>query len=323
MRFATVGLSVWMGLAAPAAGQVVVAVMGDSYSDEYGSFGSGLRNWVEILAANGQVSFGPFAHFPAEDPRGLGPGSFTYNFARGGENTKRLLHGHKEMKAQLPYFVAAVAAGKIQYAILEIGGNDLLGRAVNGQPAPGLFTATTPNEATLAEIDVVVDRIKRILNAATDGAKAPVKMILTTLPDLGSFPYVLWEVKGLTPAHRNNLRLHVQAFNQKIEALAAARDRPVLSLWDWWEDARLRGLTIGGKKIDVLARSPATVDPKKLNHFFLADGLHPTPIAQALIANSFLKVIKTYYGEKTVRLLSDGALLQLSGLEPSDAGSRD
>jgi lysophospholipase L1-like esterase len=304
-----------------AGGQITVGVMGDSYSDEYRTFGPGLKNWVEILAETAQVDFGPFAEFPSEDPRGLGAGSFTYNFARGGENTNRLLSGNKDFKPQFQYFIQAVQAGKLEYGILEIGGNDLLGGAINGEPMPGLFTATGPNEVTLKQIQGIVDRIERALKTIAESGESPVKMILTTLPDLGSVPYVLWETKGLTADHRKHLRLHVQAFNRKIESLAKKREFPVLSLWDWWEDARSNRLKIGHRTIDVMNRAPVTTDPAKLGHFFLADGIHPTPIAQALIANRFLEVIENHFGDHRVRVLDDRALLALSGLggKPADS----
>jgi hypothetical protein len=90
----------------------------------------------------------------------------------------------------------------------------------------------------------------------------------------------------------------------------------VVELWDLWETAKATPYTIHGIAIDPFSLGSGT--PQDLDTIFLSDGLHPTPIFQALWANEFIKAVNTTYGQ-SIPLLSEKEMVTLSLLDPQVA----
>lgn len=322
---AAVALALWLPASAAHAA-ILVGAMGDSYSDETAP-AFGIPNWVEVLVAGGRADFGPFASFPSGDPRHTGGfGSYTYNFAKGGATTTSAL-GSTQVAGSPPVLVqhyrsqpgspnaphiwpgvrGAGLSGAIQYASQEIGGNDLLGMINSGHLRGGLDAA---------RVDGVLGRFEQIAQIASAEFSSPLRMVLVTYPDLGSMP--IFGPSGLLPLatpERDSVRANADYFNQRVRALAAEHDWAVVELWDLWERLKSPGVSVHGIPIEPHALGVG--GPQDLHTAFLGDGLHPTPIFQALWANEFLRAVNDHYGE-SIPLLTSKELATLSLLDPQD-----
>jgi glycoprotein endo-alpha-1,2-mannosidase len=334
---------------------ITVGGMGDSLTDEVGIDNpsvAGLRGWLEILVAAGRADCGPIGYeFPHSDPRrGGGPdhASYTYNFAKGGTAAMTTLpyyYGflaagtpdylrpgyvigdpdsgsgkHSEVGSptypgEWGGFRAEAVAGHIEYGALTIGGIDFL-NAINY--AIPFNARATPDATSLAVLDSMAASVSEGLDVVTGGAGNNVKMVLGNLFDLGGTPYTA----SLPANERANIRAHVIEWNNRIAAIAAARNLPVLSWWDWWEDAANNGVTVCGTVIDVHGTSPFSAADLTILDSLTFEGVHPTPIGHALVANRFLDAVRTHYGAD-VDLLSDREMLIVSGLNPTPPPVQD
>lgn len=331
-------------IAATRAGAYTVSAgaMGDSYTDEYSQIdphGStkDMYNWVEILVQAGRVDFGPVGVFRRGDPRyGAGGTSHEYNFALGGATTSSFLgRGPDYLYSQTGSptqpeawggFRAYALAGVFDYGYEGIGGNDLIGGSF--ESTSGLFSGPGPLARGQADpvsapeawnlLRGVFERFWFGFDIATGGAGNAVRMVIGTVPDIAAMPFMN-VLKGLFPQPEEalgNIRANVGLLNDWLEAEAAARGVPVLDLWGLFEEARTSGVSVDGTPIDWSDPAPNTTDLTQLDHFFLSDGLHPTPIGQGLMANEFLRALQDGYGEANVALLTDRELLDVTGLRP-------
>ncbi len=303
----------------PACAVITVGAMGDSYSDEtMPAFG--IPTWNEILVAGGRANFGPFANFPSGDPRNTGGfGSYTYNFAKGGATTTSALgstqtfpvvihnwHSQPGSPDQTDLWPGIRGAGiseAIQFASQEIGGNDILSRISAGKLLAGL---------DIVEMNAILGRFEQILNIATVNYSSPLKMVLVTYPDLGSMPLFA----ALPEASKLSIRANMDYFNNSVRGWAAVKGMGVVELWNLWETAKATPYTIHGIPIDPFALGSGAA--QDLDTIFLSDGLHPTPIFQALWANEFIKAVNTTYGQ-SIPLLSEKEMVTLSLLDPQRA----
>lgn len=297
--------------------QVKVGAMGDSFSDEYSALGGGLRNWVDLLVVSGRADFGAFANFPSSDPRNTGgAGSYTYNYAKGGATTTSALGsttflptvnnnnsqtGSPNRPDIWPGIRGAGTSGAIQYASQEIGGNDILGEIIN-------------NNKLLIGLDVGVmntinNRFNQITSIATASYASPLDMVLVKYPDLGSMPLF----GGLPQFSKDSIRQNMQYFNANVDIQAASRGYAVVDLFALWDNIRNNGgVTIHGIHITPGSTGGGLQD---LRSAWISDGLHPTPIFQAMWANEFINALNTTYGE-SIPLLSSKEMVTLTGVDP-------
>jgi hypothetical protein len=286
--------------------------MGDSYTDETGPT-LGIPNWVELLVAGERADFGPLGSFPAGDPRAGSGLSYEYNFALGGARASSFAGCGTNQQTGCatggsPRFRAYATAGRLDYGVLEIGGNDFIQDGILGgrflvlpyglwRPGNELFSTIKSNYL-------------HGLDLATDNARAPVHMLLANLPDLGTFPLF----GSLPPAQRDVLRTWIIAWNNEVLLQATRRGYAVWDLWSAWEEFR----SSGGATIHGLLVSPGVWDgsggPQGMSAFFI-DGLHPTPIAHALLANRLLANLNAHYGT-AFPLLTPKEMVTLSLLDP-------
>jgi hypothetical protein len=316
-RFAAGALLSALIAANASAAPVHVGAMGDSYSDEYSSLGAGLTNWVDLLVLSGRADFGAFANFPSGDPRNTGgAGSYTYNFAKGGAtstsalgsttflptvNNNRSQPGSPNRPDLWPGIRGAGTSGAIEYASQGLGGNDMLDLIINQQRLLlGLDTS---------RMNPILSRVEQIANIATANYTSPLKMVMVQYPDLGSMPLFA----GLPQLGKDSIRLNMQYFNGSVGTFAAAHGMGTVDLFALWDDLRNNG----GTTIHGIHISPGTSAGglQDLRSVWLSDGLHPTPIFQAMWANEFIDVLNNHYGE-SITPLSPKEMVTLTGIDP-------
>ncbi|MCF0068874.1 hypothetical protein LZD49_00235 [Dyadobacter sp. CY261] len=78
-------------------------------------------------------------------------------------------------------------------------------------------------------------------------------------------------------------------YNQKIRDYAAKKDLAVVDLFDLYQRIHL-----GGYKTD----DGILIDGTAHGNFFSSDGIYPTPLGHAIIANEVIKAINQHYGAK-------------------------
>ncbi|MBI2825085.1 MAG: hypothetical protein HYX69_10405 [Planctomycetia bacterium] len=332
--------------------QVKVGAMGDSITDEWsnldptgGTFGystTGIRNWVEFAEGTGKLDFGTYTAFTlvsgtAEVRRaGVDRSSFSWNFARGGASTEANGLGAFNTFFSSSYtqnppvppgaptnFRTMAQAGTVQYGALILGGNDLLA-GIN------VFTyfrdAPSTDPGNAARLDAMRDNLRTGLLTATNNGAAPVKMVLGDLFDVGAA--LASAGASFTPTQRANIRDNVIAWNARVDALAQTlfpTPMPVVSLFDWWEQAAAGNTIVHGIPIQAHAAPTSAINPDKSvnltgwNDLTLPDGVHPAPIGAALLADRFIDAIRTGYGETGVTPYTSKQMVTLTGLDPQQA----
>lgn len=293
---------------------VAIGAMGDSISDETGPR-AGIPNWIEILVAGDRADFGPLrGDYAAGDPRRGSGQSFEYNFALGGARASSFVgcgNNHQTGCAfgGSPRFRSYAASGTLSYGVLELGGNDFIQGGILGLNFVLLPFPLYPQG--LSFFNTTRGSWNNGLDLATADGTAPVNMMLANLPDIGTFPFAGF----LQPAQRENLRTWIEAWNIHVAVEAYTRGSGVFDLWGLWEQFR----QAGGTTVHGIPVNPGAWDgqggTQGMRYFFLNDGLHPTPIGHALIANQFLTDLNAAYGTD-IPLLTPKEMVTLSLLDP-------
>jgi phospholipase/lecithinase/hemolysin len=281
-------------VAAAARPAVTVGALGDSYTDEYRFYPpdrSRARNWVEILAATRGLSFGPFTTASRGAPRGQG---FALNWALEGATSTDMV------RDQLPGLAAQVARGKVAYAWIFIGGDDLLyllRDVATGRIAP---------DQALASLTQVEARIEANFTTAVNTllAVSPrVRLVVATLPDVSLLPLVrVGEAVNLVPPVLvNAVSQVIQRYNTLIRTTAAGNPR-VASADLAAAAAQLVAGAAGGS-VRFGGTTIALDSPGDgFRHFFLADGIHIGTVGQGVIADAFVEAIDARFGARLAPL---------------------
>ena len=263
-----------------------VGALGDDTTDEYRFYPpdrSLARNWVEVLHATREVSFGPFSFKSRGEPRDQG---FAYNWARSGATSTEMVQD------QLPGLARQVADGQIRYASILIGTNDFL--QVLGGVQAGLIppTAALP---TLLKTEVQAGANVATAVSTLLAANPNVRLVVFTLPDVTLSP--LARLGANTPQAKLLLAATsqaIQAFNTSISALASANDQVAVadlaSATAQAASSPTGTISFGGQTINLLTPG------NDYHDFFLADGIHPGTVAQGTIADLFALAIDTKFG---------------------------
>jgi hypothetical protein len=119
---------------------------------------------------------------------------------------------------------------------------------------------------------------------------------------------------SFTTGELANVRANIQIYNGWVEAEASSRGVCLVDEWSLWENVRTNSVVIGGIRISP-EPAPDTTDLTQLDHYFLSDGIHPTPIAHAIYLNQVMAALSSCYGE-SMDPLADRQMLLISGLEP-------
>lgn len=263
-----------------------VGALGDSYTDEYRFYPpdrSVARNWVEILHATRQVSFGPFSLKGRGEPRDQG---FAYNWARSGATSSDMVRN------QLPGLARQVAEGKIRYASILIGGDDfllLLSGVQRGliPPAAALPDLLRTEAAAEANFATAVHTLL--------AANPNVRLVVFNLPDVTILPIA--RLGATTPQARALLAATSQAiqkYNASIAAVAATSDRIALvdlaGVTAQTASSPTGTISFGGRTISLVTPGDNYHD------FFLADGIHVGTVAQGIIADLFALAVDIKFG---------------------------
>lgn len=277
---------------------VGLAALGDSLSDEYsGEAYSYASNWVELLAASG-VNVGAWGSYG--EPRRDGYG---YDWARAGATSASLL-----AEGQATGVAGQAAAGAVNYAVLWVGPNDF------STAWEGIYWYDDPQRAWTSQqiADFTTGVVANIRSALDTLAASGVHVVLVNIGDLSTLPVA----RAYYPdAQRRDLVSQVVAgVNTQLAALAADYRLPLVDMFALGHAflgtnaSPVESVTIGGQTF----WNAAGVDPTSL---FVADGLHPHTVAQAIFANLMLKALELGYGvDVTAYWRSEAAIAGLAGL---------
>ncbi len=263
-----------------------IGALGDSYSDEYKFYKpdrSTARNWVEILHDLRGVSFGPYTTKTRSEPRDQG---FAFNWARSDATSNDMIAN------QLPGLTAQVAANKVQYTSIFIGGNDYLHFLTN------VAVGVIPPSQVPADLEDITLTLATNVTTAVDtllAASPTVKVVLFTLPAISDVP----ETRALTATPQGQQL--VAAADQAVSVDNAifkqiAASNPRIGLLDL--AAVTQALTAsGGAPINFGGATVDFTDPRDDYHsFFLGDNIHPGTIGQGVIADEFALTIDNDFG---------------------------
>jgi phospholipase/lecithinase/hemolysin len=288
-----------------------IAVLGDSYSDEYQFYPPAratASNWVEQLAQDSNVSFGAFS---SEDPAGPRNAGFEFNWAVSGATSGDMISGGQHTGA-----AAQAASGAVDLVTMFIGGNDfrnvfglipIIGPAGAAATLPGTVANAATNIATAAGT---------VLSAPVVAANPDVGLVLTTLPKLSYLPEVralLSAVPGLAP-FVDLVDSAVAALNQKICKIAAALgNRATVADFAGLIDGVFADdkFKVGNVEVELDAIENPTNDP---TFFVLADRLHPGTIGQGMLANLYVDTANNAFGTSLCSLSSHD-ILENAGLK--------
>jgi phospholipase/lecithinase/hemolysin len=253
--------------AAADAGPIRIGVVGDSLSDPYSRYPQfwgalGDKNWTEIL----QTARGGSVHFA--------------NYAMAGAESTDI-HDF----GQVQRLAADIKAGKVDYAVVMVGANDILDyvKAGMGKNPTAMLLALDAN-------------VKKALDTLQHAGN--VKLVVSIIPDLSLTPS-LQKLLGNVPGALAAVAGLIKTANLEIATEAAAHKAPVVDFFG------LSHLATGPLQIGGV-----TVPAGKL---FAPDGFHPSTVAQGLLANTILQTLQNAYGANISGLkLSDGDILTLA-----------
>jgi len=266
-----------------------VGTLGDSYTDEYRFYPPNravARNWVEILHSLRGVSFGPFTTKSRGEPRNQG---FAYNWARSDATSVDMVNN------QLPGLAAQVAAGKVRYAWVFIGGNDylhLLNDAVAGTIPPADLPAAVVATTARLEADFLT-AVNTLL-----AANPNVRLVVSTLPAISDVPLarIAATISPQANALLQGIDQAVVQYNDVIKAVANGNSRVALAdlaaVTQQAASSPTGTITFGGQTINLLVPSD------DYHSFFLGDLIHVGTVGQGIIADTFALAIDQEFGSQ-------------------------
>ncbi len=277
---------------------VGLAALGDSLSDEYaGEAYAYADNWVELLAASG-VNVGAWGSYG--EPRREG---YAYDWARSGATSASLL-----AQGQPDGVAAQAAAGLVNYAVLWVGQNDF------SAAAEGIYGYGDPERGWSEQqiADFIAGVAGNIRTALDTLVASGVHTVLVNVGDLSTLPAAR---EYLPDAQRRELISQaIVGLNDQLAALAADYRVPLVDMFALGQvylgtnASPVESVTIGGQTF----WNAGGQDPTNL---FVADGVHPHTVPQAIFANLMLKALELGYGvDVSAYWRSEEAIVNLAGL---------
>lgn len=281
-----------------------IGILGDSTSDEYqaddargGDYAAQTFGWVEQLVKNRNLNFGVWGSWG--EPRRTG---YEFNWARTGA-TANTMHTGGQVKG----LAEQVAAGKVAYVLIWIGGNDFHMR--NG-PYEQIYSGTLQGAELQAKLDGFTNDVVRAMDEILTAGK--VKMAVVTVTDQG----LARQAASLYPdaAGRQKVSDAINSVNAVIAKEAQARGVLVIdsnqlanNLFSRYDS---RGyLLVGGQTIDT--NKPGD-EP---HHLQLGDWIgHSGTVLSGIIANQmFIEPFNQAFN-LGIQPLTDQEILQIAGL---------
>ena len=250
---------------------------GDSLTDEYGDAVDYARNWLELLAEEKGVNFGP--HGDWGTPRAVG---YQHNWAVGGATSGSLLDS-----GQHTGLVQLIDTGAVSYAVLAIGQNDF---APNSAAYQGIYSNTWSQTDIDTYVDGVVENIDTALDTLTT---TDVALVMSNVIDYGLAP--LTKVLYPSAESRGRVTTVLVELNDRLEDLAFEHQVPIADAFGLARDFLGTGSspTVRQRVGGVTLINAGGVDP---HNAFVADAIHPHTIVQGLLGNLFLEAMSLGHG---------------------------
>lgn len=276
-----------------------LGVAGDSLSDEYAvetyNYAS---NWVEQLAATG-LNFG--APQMSGEPRRTG---FAYNWARAGATSTTLLTSGQHVG-----LADQIASNLVSHALLAIGQNDF---AYFSDAYAGIYNQSWPDLVIEEYVDQVVSNIHTALSELTPGGA---DLVLANLADYGVAPATRFSFPDA--AKRDRVTAVIADVNARLSEMALDFQIPLVDTFSFTQSFLgtnanpILSQTIGGVEI----RNASIPDPNNpdLTYGFVDDGIHPSNVPQAVLANLFTTAFNSGYGT-SAPMFTEQQMVQNAGL---------
>jgi hypothetical protein len=285
---------------------VGLGVLGDSNSDEYraddnrgGSYAATTLTWIEILASNRKINFGPWG--TRDEPRRTG---FEYNWARSAANIRGALKS-----GQHTGLAQQVAAGEVSHVFIFLGGNDF---NLSNRTYDEIYNGDLDDVALQAKIDRIVNDLTIIIDTILNAGEIQMVVVPITDPIIGGGASSLSQYPD--PSRRQRVTDAINAINVRLEEMAASRPIGLVDLTEAYEELSSliddQGvINLAGESINIDSRGN---EPHNLR---LNDGSgHPGTVASGLFANIFfIKPFNEFLGLE-IPLLSDEEILETAGI---------
>lgn len=285
-----------------------LTILGDSTQDEYqadnprgGAYAATTFNWVEQLARNRGLNFGPWG--ARSEPRRSG---YEYNWARSGATSADVITTGQHTGA-----AAQIRSGAVSHAAIQIGINDFYFSGLGQQ----IYQGQISGAALTARLDEIVANI--ILATRTVLDAQPRGLLLAATQDYLTLPIVP-EVQALysDPVRRQRV---IEAFAYINDRLREFATREGIPFFDYNAamqaeiNARRdsRGfLVVGGARIDLSRRGNAP-------YFGLLDDqyVHPGTVLSGLSANVYIRAFNSAFGTN-IAPFTDQEILRAAGIVP-------
>ncbi len=277
-----------------------VGALGDSYTDEYQFYPpdqTHARGWVEILAYTQKANFGAFHQASRGEPRNQG---FANDWARYGATSSEMV------AQQLPGLTGQVAAGRIKYASIFVGGNDFLyylQAAAANPPSP----AVAAQQIAAVEANAQTNLDTAVVTLLSANPKT--RLVLTTVPALAELPVV--RAAAITPQAQALVAgadAALDVYNANIRLIAATQPRVAVADLALESSALATAgptASFGGATITLTTAS------NNYHSFFLADGLHVGTVGQGIIANTIVAALDAKFGAG-VNVFTPGGIVGLA-----------
>lgn len=219
-----------------------------------------------------------------------------------------LVAGQHGSEGQPATAATLIHAGIADNAVVIIGANDVKNwfQASLGQVL-AKYQQTGTLDLSLFDPSAMIATLVGNLQTALDELQAAgnVHVVVANVPDFSVTPrFADPQLAPFAPV----IKAAVEAANQQIEALAAARGLPVLDLF-----------ALSGLPASHPVLGGVTVPDDK---FFAPDGFHPATVLQGLLANTVLEAEHEAYGMNVAGLkLTDQEILTEAGIAHADGVS--
>lgn len=280
-----------------------IAVFGDSQSDEYRAddnrgynYPATTLNWVEILAQERKVNFGPWGVW--EEPRRTG---YAYNWARTGNTTASMIESEHHIK-----LAEQVKEGKVNVVVIFLGANDFAPYTeVEGYGA--IYNGELSDPAKKRKVNRVIADIKTAVYTVKDAGD--VRILLVKIPDWGQ--HVGVQVAYPFPDQREEVSEVIRDANKELDKIAADEGLETLDLTKFYRDLVYKNgsdkMTVDGVSTERLLLNN---NPK---NFYLEDGVHTGTVVNGFLANAILEKVNTMI-DNDIKLLSEKEIREVAGL---------
>lgn len=285
--------------------EIVLAVVGDSLSDEYAEQTYDYAfNWVEQLADHRVADIGLTAAEAGVgnwgEPRRTG---YEYNWARFGAVTEDLA------RSQVGGTVSQVVPKDITHVVGLIGANDF-------HPRGATYLSIYNGTADPAEIEAGIMANIATIRMAMQTLKATgVKVVWGTVPDYALVPRT--RIENPDPVKRERVTTVIRDVNDRLVDVALAEGIPVVDVFDLGKSmfgengSENPTLRMGNVELQMLESD--NINNTNPTAAFVHDGVHPHTTVQGVISVLFMEAFNLGYGDD-IPLFTEEEILDHAGI---------